>query len=289
MSFFQTTLVSFAAKGGKFGRTGTNAKKGLVIYMHEYTAIVSSSANDAADALSRGFDILRLPCDHLLAPPVASHPDMIVSLVGNRLFMHEEYYENNRGLFDGLDVLTVPGVGARGKNYPLDVGYNVLFCGGYAFALSDHTAPEIKEYLEEVNIPLVNVKQGYAACSTLALENSLITADGSVADSAERCGIQVTRIINGGITLPGYDTGFIGGASGVMGRTVYFSGNIDSHPDAEKIRRHLDADGYSIISLTDGELTDIGGIKFVKNQTSLTMNSALPSTDTAPLPAGTKT
>ena len=57
----------------------------------------------------------------------------------------------------------------------------------------------------------------------------------------------------------------IGGASGVCGNKIYFLGNIDLHPDGQKIREYVSTHGYDVVCLSDEQLSDFGGIKFVKN------------------------
>ena len=72
--------------------------------------------------------------------------------------------------------------------------------------------------------------------------------------------IHVLKISPGHISLPGCKYGFIGGASFIdeRAKTVYFFGEIDSHPDATNIISFIEQAGYSVFSL-DGELTDFGG------------------------------
>ena len=81
-----------------------------------------------------------------------------------------------------------------------------------------------------------------------------------MAITLEKNGVNVTLISNGGISLPPYDYGFIGGASGVIGKNVFFFGDISKHPDCKKICSAIENAGYTPVSLSDEELTDLGGI-----------------------------
>ena len=67
-------------------------------------------------------------------------------------------------------------------------------------------------------------------------------------------------INDGGISLPPHQYGFIGGASGVVGKRVYFFGDLDLHPDANIIREAIISEGFIPVSLSDEELSDFGGI-----------------------------
>ena len=122
----------------------------------------------------------------------------------------------------------------------------------------------LNELAEQNGMDIVNVKQGYPACTVLALGSRLaITADKGMAHALSKNGIR-TLIIEESekIALPPYKNGFIGGAAGILGNTVYFIGNLFSHPSGEKIRDTLKNAGYEAVSLDSSEdsLFDLGGM-----------------------------
>ena len=78
------------------------------------------------------------------------------------------------------------------------------------------------------------------------------------------CGIKVTKIQNGAIALPPYEYGFIGGAAGVFKDKVYFSGNVERHPDGKRIIDAITGEGFVPISLSDEPLADVGRIIFIE-------------------------
>lgn len=237
--------------------------------MHEYTAVVSCKADKAKAALEKHFDVISLPCDSSLDEPVSSHPDMILFASGDSVIVPAEYYHQNKDLIEDLcsrcSLELILSSAERRREYPFDVSLNVLICGRKAFSLMEFTASEVKNVLVKHEMILNNVKQGYAACSTLSAGNAIVTSDPSVIKAATAADIDVLRIEGGNIILEGYDEGFVGGASGVCENNVYFLGNIDNHPDGEKIRSFLRNRGFECVSLWDGELTDFGGIKFFRN------------------------
>ena len=67
----------------------------------------------------------------------------------------------------------------------------------------------------------------------------------------------------GHISLPPYEYGFIGGASGECREEIYFCGDVKTHPSSREILEFIDKHGKKAISLSDGELLDIGSILFV--------------------------
>jgi hypothetical protein len=96
-------------------------------------------------------------------------------------------------------------------------------------------------------------------------ENAVITADKNIARTAEAAGADALLISTAPekIRLDGYDYGFIGGASGMLEDTVYFTGDISSHPDAERIAEFCKAHKKKkMISLSKETLCDVGGIFF---------------------------
>lgn len=238
--------------------------------MHKYTAVLSEAGRVFEDKLSSLFDVVYLPPDKNIASPVSSHPDMIMFSLNNSLVVPAAYYNGNRDLIDTLvkrcELRLITTDCKREAEYPFDVSLNVLVCDGNAFSLKEHTAGEVRELTRELGYTLHNVKQGYAACSAVSLGNAVISADPSIIKSLENVGIDALKILPGHIILDGYNEGFIGGASGVCENTVYFLGNIDSHPDSKKIRRFIEAHGFDVFSLGDGGLTDLGGIKFFSNK-----------------------
>lgn len=232
----------------------------------EYVAVMSCMATEYAKGLPENIEPLFLQPDRSLDGPVSSHPDMIMCALGDKIFVSASYYEENSELLKYLSVRTGCTVTAtsspRGRKYPLDISLNVLVAAHHIFSLTDKTAPEIVSEAEKQCRAAVRIKQGYAACSSLVLDECIISGDPSVRKAAEACGYDVLPIESGSIILDGYEYGFIGGASGVCGSTVYFLGNIMSHPDGRKICGKLRSLGYAEESLSDGSLVDLGGIKF---------------------------
>lgn len=161
--------------------------------------------------------------------------------------------------------------------YPTDTVFNALPIGRYLFARLASLAPSVRKIAEGNGMTLINVNQGYARCSTLALPGAraAITADAGMARAMQSVGIDVLEIRPGHIALEGCDYGFIGGASFVyepqnccslshFGRYVYFFGDIRRHPDGEAIIKFIENHGYDILNL-GGELTDFGSAVVIEN------------------------
>lgn len=224
---------------------------------------------EIADALrALGFSVLRLPCDARLATPVRSHADMLMLPVGKVVFTSSEYLSVAEDIFKALESLGYETVSCNAEirsDYPHDVAFDALVLKSAIIARLDSLPDEIKTYATNMGISLLDSKQGYAKCSAVSVgESAVITADKNIARAVEAAGADALLISAApeAIRLDGYDYGFIGGASGVLEDTVYFTGDISSHPDAERITEFCKAHEKKIISLSSEPLNDVGGIFF---------------------------
>ena len=107
----------------------------------------------------------------------------------------------------------------------------------------------------------VLVNQGYAKCSIVPVnKKSIVTSDKGISDAWENSGGKALLIRPGHVKLPGYKSGFIGGAAGVTKERVFFVGRLAFHPDAQAMRDFINKAGKNIIELYDGPLYDVGGV-----------------------------
>lgn len=212
-----------------------------------------------------GYFLLRLPRDPSLGEAVESHPDTLLFYCDGRIITTVDYCEAASYIFMDLreccpQVKLCFSDEKRGNKYPSDCIMNALVIGKRIICKSDSVSKAIIDLASELGYEIIHTNQGYPACSVLAFGNSAITADPGLAALLQSIGVKVSLIGNGGISLPPYDYGFIGGASGVVGDKVLFFGDLDRHPDAMIIREAILSEGYTPISLSDEELSDFGGI-----------------------------
>jgi hypothetical protein len=138
---------------------------------------------------------------------------------------------------------------------------NLLVCN------RDTVSKNILEAARARGLKTVHTRQGYPACTTLYLgDTAAISSDRGVIKALAGVGVECLEIEKGGIALPPYEYGFIGGACGVFHDTVYFFGDLDTHPSSDIIRAFLDKRGYRAVSLFDGALVDLGGIVFLEKE-----------------------
>ena len=234
------------------------------------TAIISGEAPLCVrEALSAFCDVTELSEYSEISAPMCAHPDMLMLRLGDNIITTEHLFATMREVFEKITAcapkIKLHTINARHeREYPRDAILNGLVFGRRLF-IKAHSAPrELIELVASLGYEIVNTKQGYPACTVLKLgDNSAITADRGMYKLLIANGIDTLLIENGCISLPPYEYGFIGGAAGVCGRTVYFMGELEKHPNAEKILKKLQAQGLSHLSLGKGELFDGGGIIFI--------------------------
>ena len=148
--------------------------------------------------------------------------------------------------------------------YPSDIALNALKIGNLICGKLKYVAKEIIEYAKALGFQLIDVKQGYSACSTLVLDDdTVVTADKSIYNALAKAGKRVVLISQGDIKLDGYDYGFIGGASCVIDDTVYFFGDIKKHKDYEKIYSEIARLKMKEKSISCEDVFDFGGARAI--------------------------
>ena len=224
-------------------------------------------------------DMLMLPLDGRLytySEYLDAHPELLAEdsdIVGNAAAMHDEPgfcdaaprvdADGSSRSVDGSSRsgVTMPTLcrtavpGGDVLAYPNDISLNALPLtterGRFLLCRSDMLAPELRRAAETAGREIVDVRQGYTHCSVCTVaDGRLITADRGIARRAEELGAEVLLISSGGIGLPPYNTGFIGGASVRVGSCLIFFGEPKKHPDGERIL------GFCREALQDGAELD---------------------------------
>ncbi len=212
-----------------------------------------------------GFNVLKLPGCKELPDAIRSHPDSLFFKHGWDLFTFGCYAESGLEVFCDLReyhrnirlhfVSELPT-----DRYPEDCKINALSVKDKIFARLEGLCEGIRSFAKDKGLKLINTKQGYPACATLVFgDKRAITADEGLKRTLEKEGIETLLIKSGDISLPPYEYGFIGGASFVHRKTVYFFGDLAAHSDGARIEEFIKDAGYNIKSLGIGRLVDLGG------------------------------
>ena len=194
---------------------------------------------------------------------IRCHPDIHFFKLDDHTIIHSPAVN-----FDVLRTLAERGIDLiRGEEkpfgkYPDTAGYNAIRAGDVLFHNREHTDGKILAECAKRGLRVVDIKQGYARCSVIAVgDRALITSDRGIAVSAREEGFDVLLLPAGNIELPGEGYGFIGGASGNMpDGTVVFLGDIRHHPEGSEISAFLDKNDVKSMILTGFPLYDAGSL-----------------------------
>ena len=219
------------------------------------------------EELHRQFrDVILLPPDNDLAPPVRCHPDMIFAVLDGRMFLSRRYCEAYPAIVSCIARLggfsLHPTDDIRTDRYPHDTAFNVIVRDSDKTVICRPASacPALLTLAKERSFRVIPVRQGYAACSCLVTDRTVLTFDRGIVKTLEREQVPCVLLEEGGISLPGYDCGFPGGACGFYADTIYVYGNADTLPCAAR----LHSTGCRIHSLSGNPVTDYGGIRIFK-------------------------
>lgn len=211
---------------------------------------------------SLGIEVIPVKPCFSLSDSVNSHADMILHHVGDNraIVANGEEYLKFKLQSHGFEVTFSNK--CISKIYPNDVPLNAARVGNRLIANQASLDETIITDCIENGIKIIPVNQGYAKCSTVVVdENSIITADQSIAKAATAAQMDTLLIEPGYISLKGCNYGFIGGTCGFINqKTIVFSGNIEAHPNYNIIKSFFRERNIQMIALTNGDLIDIGGI-----------------------------
>ena len=226
--------------------------------------ILTQRLSHTESHLPKGQVALFLPDHPSLDPRVCFHTDLRVFAHKNSLFCAPSAYGMLKEALPPRVTLTKGDREPYGL-YPTDVPYNGVTVGRFLIANPNTLSPVILSYAQRESLALIPVKQGYCRCNLTEVSSevgkeAVITEDRGIAKALEEKGVEVLLIGKGGVTLAGWDNGFIGGASVTTADSVIFFGDLSLHPDGKRISDFCLAHGKTPLSLIPNvPLSDFGG------------------------------
>ncbi len=226
-------------------------------------ALIDSRAPaQAKENLSRRCDIVEFHTQGITYEAVCGHPDLFFCKLGDSLITAPNLPESYLMTLRDKGIELFNGASLVGDRYPESACYAAVATAGYLvhrLNITDHRILEAASGLERIS-----VTQGYTRCSLLPLDRGrFISSDAGITAALMQRGLDVLHVENRNIALPGFSSGFFGGACGFFEGKVYVNGSLDCFPDGERVRGRLDGWGYEIIELADLPLFDGGGILFL--------------------------
>lgn len=209
-----------------------------------------------------GYKLITFSPPENLSEEISSHADInVFGFCDGTLFINESIKDETGESEGSFGRVYVNGISSP---YPNDIKLNCALIGRNLLCNTKYVAKEILQYAEDNNIRIIHTNQGYSKCSVCVVsDNAVITEDDGIAYLLKNYQIEVLKITKGNVYLSDDHYGFIGGASGMLNDTeLYFSGDISSHPDYDKILEFLNKHHIKPVFNKNRRLNDFGG--FIK-------------------------
>ncbi len=225
--------------------------------------IVSDENSKITDSLRKlGYNIINSECIDDLLPFERKHSDIQCLRIDDTFFVANNC-RKLKSIMQNLGLNVIETENPIKKDYPDNIILNAVYTGNKLYCKESALDNSVKKYCSKNNIEIINVNQGYTKCSTAVIKNKFITADKGIFNALSDNGAEALLINSGNITLPGCDYGFIGGCCFENNETVFFTGDLNNHPDGKAIEEFIKKQKVNIKSLTDNELYDIGGFVII--------------------------
>lgn len=192
---------------------------------------------------------------------ISYHPDIMIHHLGGNDIVVAPNIDNSivyKLEEEGFNIII--GKSVLSSKYPKDIAYNAARIGRYLVCNVKYTDDVILEQAQKRKLEIINIKQGYSKCSLCILDKeNVITFDRGIKNQLDKYNINTLLITPGYIKLFNMDYGFIGGACGkVSNDEIAFFGNLNLHPDYEKMYYFMKNNGKKIVNLSENIMCDLG-------------------------------
>jgi len=243
-------------------RDNLNCKKMILWYvlMKKHLIFISEDSDEVLKENLKSYgDIFEISHSKYLDKREGSHPDMRISKISESLCVISPDISGEIGpLLKSYGVEFYVGVTYLSEEYPKNIAYNVLIGDKIFFHNIKYTDSVVLEKIQGTVKKVIDVKQGYAGCSSIFAGDVLITSDNGIYKNAENINRLLFKYPET-ILLNGFEHGFIGGCMGFSKDTGLLINCSDAFLP-EDFRRNLIAQNIKFQCVGAGRLTDIGGI-----------------------------
>ena len=227
----------------------------------KYLIVAENFPEDSAEKLKAYGEVVRTRANKNLLRGLDTHTDILVHpLPSGELVVDRDNFGYYKKILPDKKIL--PSHSSLSKKYPKDVPLNAFTFKNYFIHNLKFTDQVLLDYYKNSAYELIDIKQGYAKCSSLVTEDFIITSDGGIYESL-RDFIPIYKIKHGEIRLQNFNYGFIGGASGVLDKKIFFTADFSHHSSYEEILKIIKKYNYEIEILSDETIEDFGSIYFI--------------------------
>lgn len=227
-----------------------------------YVLVAENFPEESAEKLKEYGEVVRTKANKNVLRGLDSHPDILVHQLPNGdIVVDRDNFDYYKEIFKDKKVM--PSHSSLSAKYPGDIHLNAFAFKKIFIHNLKHTDQVILDYYKNEGFDLVNIKQGYAKCSCLVTQDFVITSDRGIYESLKGL-IPIYKIDHKQIRLQNFNYGFIGGANGVLGKKIFFTGDFSHHSSHEEILKIIKKYNYEIKILSKDPIEDYGTIFFIK-------------------------
>lgn len=193
---------------------------------------------------------------------VSGHPDIFLTRIKDVIVAAPNTPDEFLSFIKQGNLTIVQGENAAGLKYPSSARYNAASAGNTFIHNMKISDPVILEY--STGMKRIHVAQGYTRCSLIPLSSrEFVTSDAGIHKALISVGLSSLLVDASSVILPGFNHGFIGGCCGIIDKTVYFTGKLNTLKEGSDVKDFILQAGYEIVELGSGPLFDCGSIFFI--------------------------
>ena len=188
--------------------------------------IIDTSDRQIYNKLSEfGFKCINVISSDCVSPPICRHTDVLYKKLDNNTIVISACQKENLSILEGLGYKVIINEHLK-SGYKTESYLNYIINKKYCIFNPNTAELPPEKYLN--GIKKISVNQGYTGCSTITVtEDAYITDDAGIYRTLSNNRIDCLLIPKGDILLPGYNYGFIGGASvKISDREILFFGDF---------------------------------------------------------------
>ncbi|MDD3738763.1 MAG: hypothetical protein PHP31_05665 [Lentimicrobiaceae bacterium] len=227
--------------------------------------IVSKNISKSAhDVLSKYGTVIPFETQGIVYPAISDHPDIFFCNTPQGLVVSPNTPQNYIDILEDKGVNFLFGNKILKNTYPNTAHYNVIITSQAVLHNFNITDNVILNIAERQGLKKIHVNQGYARCTTVALNNNMwITSDDGIYKTLLNHGYKALIVNPDCIKLSSFPNGFFGGICGIYNNLLFVNGKLNFFSNYKKIINFINDSGMEVVELVNFQPIDIGTIIFI--------------------------
>ncbi|MGB4654026.1 MAG: DUF6873 family GME fold protein [Bacteroidales bacterium] len=227
--------------------------------------IVSKNISKSAyQVLSKYGTVIPFETQGVVYPAISDHPDIFFCNTPQGLVVAPNTPQSYIDILKENGVNFIFGSKILKNSYPNTAHYNVIITSQVILHNFNITDDVILNIAESHGLTKIHVNQGYARCTTVALNNNTwITSDEGMYKTLLNYGYKALLVNPECIKLSSFPNGFFGGICGICNNMLFTNGKLNYFSNHNKIINFIKNSGVELVELGNYQPIDIGSIIFV--------------------------